>query len=177
MVLELNASTIAIIPPQNINTQTKTIVCMAIKDLTPKQGKVFLDAEVASKGTVREFNKFGKQGKVCDAEIKDETGKMKLTLWNEQVDMINVGDKISIKNGYVGEWQGEMQLSTGKFGSLEVTEKGSGQPAPETGSSAASKPQTKKTEETRSSSDVDDDDDDSDEDDDSLDDVEEEFVE
>jgi replication factor A1 len=150
---------------------------MAIKDLTPKQGKVFLDAEVASKGTVREFNKFGKQGKVCDAEIKDDTGKMKLTLWNEQVDMVNVGDKISIKNGYVGEWQGEMQLSTGKFGSLEVTGKGEGQPAPTAASSTSfSKPSdsSKKTEETRKSTDEEDDGDDDLEE---LDEVEEEFVE
>ena len=46
-----------------------------------------------------------------------------MSLWNEQIDQIKVGDKLFIKNGYVSEWQGEMQLGTGKFGSLEVVEK------------------------------------------------------
>ena len=48
-----------------------------------------------------------------------------LTLWNEQADQINVGDKVHITNGYVGEYQGKLQLSTGKFGALEVV-KGDG---------------------------------------------------
>ena len=101
---------------------------MAIADLQARQGKVDLVAEVIEKGDVREFEKFGKQGKVCDAKIKDDSGDMKLTLWNEQTDMVNVGDKIHITDGYVGEWQGEKQLSTGKFGKLEVVEKGTGAP-------------------------------------------------
>lgn len=93
---------------------------MAIKDLQPRQGKVDIVVEVVEKGEVREFNKFGKTGRVCNATVKDETGEVKLTLWNEQVDQVNAGDKVKITNGYVGEYQGEMQLTTGKFGQLEV---------------------------------------------------------
>jgi ssDNA-binding replication factor A large subunit len=44
---------------------------------------------------------------------------------------VEVGDKIQITNGWVGEYQGEMQLSTGKFGQLKVLEKGSPQPEKE----------------------------------------------
>jgi len=99
---------------------------MAIKDLTPRQGKVFIEADVIAKSSPREFNKFGKAGRVCDAEIKDDTGTIKLTLWNEQVDMVNVGDRVSVKNGYVSEYKGDLQLSTGKFGSLEVIGKSDG---------------------------------------------------
>ena len=43
-----------------------------------------------------------------------------LTLWNEQIEKVKIGNKIAITNGYVGEWQGEKQLTTGKFGTLEV---------------------------------------------------------
>ncbi|RLE39359.1 hypothetical protein DRJ17_01400 [Candidatus Woesearchaeota archaeon] len=93
---------------------------MAIKDLYPKQGKVDLIAEVIEKGEVREFEKFGQKGRVCNAKIKDQTGEIKLTLWNEDIDRVNVGDTIHIKNGYVSEFQGEMQLSAGKYGSMEV---------------------------------------------------------
>lgn len=93
---------------------------MTIKDLQARQGNVNLTAEVAEKADVREFEKFGKKGKVCNAVIKDATGKVKLTLWNEDIDKVNVGDTIKIENGWVNEWQGELQLSTGKFGKLEV---------------------------------------------------------
>ncbi len=93
---------------------------MQIKELKPRQGNADITAEVVEKGDVREFNKFGKTGKVCNAKIQDDSGTISLTLWNEQVDQVKVGDKIHIKNGYVNEWQGELQLTTGKFGSLEV---------------------------------------------------------
>lgn len=97
---------------------------MQIKDLQPRTGKVELTAQVLNKESSREVNKPNFSGKVCNATLKDETGQIKLTLWNEQVDQVNEGDTIKISNGYVSEWQGEMQLSTGKFGKLEVVGKG-----------------------------------------------------
>jgi len=96
---------------------------MNIAELQPKQGKVDVVVQITDKGDIREFNKFGKTGRVCSATIKDDTGSMKLTLWNEQIDEVNVGDKIHVKNGYVSEFKDEKQLSTGKFGTLEVLEK------------------------------------------------------
>ena len=102
---------------------------MQVKDLQARMGKVDITITILDKGSVREFEKFGKQGRVCTATAEDETGKINLTLWNDDIDKINAGDKVQIKNGYVGEYQGELQLSTGKFGQLEVLEKGSEQPA------------------------------------------------
>ena len=93
---------------------------MAIKDLKIREGNVDLVAEVIDKSEVREFQKFGKAGRVCNAKIKDDSGEISLTLWNEDIDKVKIGDKIHITNGWVGEWQGEPQLSTGKFGKLEV---------------------------------------------------------
>ncbi len=97
---------------------------MNIKDLHARQGDVDVVAEVIDKSQPREFDKFGKKGRVCNAKIKDETGSVTLTLWNDEIDSVNVGDKIKITKGYVGEWQGELQLSAGKFGKIEVVEKG-----------------------------------------------------
>ncbi len=97
---------------------------MNIAELQPKQGNVEIIGELTEKGDVREFEKFGKKGQVCNATMKDATGSIKLTLWNEQVTSVNAGDTIKIKNGWVSEWQGEKQLSTGKFGELEVVKAG-----------------------------------------------------
>ncbi|HIH39224.1 TPA: hypothetical protein HA219_00660 [Candidatus Woesearchaeota archaeon] len=102
---------------------------MEIKDLHARQGNVDLTVEVVDKSAPRTFDKFGKQGRVCNAKIKDGSGvTITLTLWNDEIDRIDVGDKIKITNGYVGEWQGELQLSAGKFGKIEVVEKGAGAP-------------------------------------------------
>ncbi|MBS3107157.1 hypothetical protein J4419_05875 [Candidatus Woesearchaeota archaeon] len=102
---------------------------MAIKDLQARQGNVNLTLEIVEKAAPREFEKFGKKGRVCNAKAKDDSGSITLTLWNDDVDTVNVGDKVQIENGWVSEWQGELQLGTGKFGKLTVVEKGTGKPA------------------------------------------------
>lgn len=97
---------------------------MKISELKPKQGKVDIEVEITEVGESKEFAKFGKSGKVANAKAKDSSGKITLSLWNEQVDMVQPGTRIKITNGYVNEWQGEMQLTTGRFGKLEVIEGG-----------------------------------------------------
>ena len=116
---------------------------MAIKDLEPRQGNVDVVVEIVEVGEAREFQKFGKSGKVASATAKDETGEIKLSLWNEQVDQVKAGDKVHITNGYVSEFQGEKQLTTGKFGKLEVVE-GRSSEAPKT---EETKPEIKPEEE------------------------------
>ena len=96
---------------------------MAIKDLEARQGNVNLVVEIVEKGDIREFEKFGKKGRVCNATVKDATGSIKLTLWNDDIEKVKTGDTIKIDNGWVSEWQGELQLSTGKFGKIELMEK------------------------------------------------------
>ena len=96
---------------------------MQIKDLKPKQGNVDVTVDVVDVGEAREFQKFGKAGRVSTAIAKDETGDIKLTLWNEDIDKVKSGDKVHISNGYVNEWQGEMQLTTGRMGKLEIVGK------------------------------------------------------
>ncbi len=93
---------------------------MKISDLQVKMGNAEVEGEIVEKADAREFSKFGKTGRVANAVLQDDSGKVKLSLWNEQVDQVSVGDRIRIKNGYVSEWQGEMQLSTGRMGTLEV---------------------------------------------------------
>jgi len=93
---------------------------MTIKDLKIREGNVNITVDIVDVGDVREFEKFGKAGRVATAVAKDETGDVKLTLWNEQIDQVKAGDKVQITNGYVSEWQGEPQLTTGKMGKLEV---------------------------------------------------------
>jgi len=93
---------------------------MKISDLKVGQGKVDIEAEVKSIEGTRAFSKYGKELKVANAIISDESGNIKLTLWNDEITKVNVGDKIKIINGFVNEFNGEKQITAGKFGKLEV---------------------------------------------------------
>lgn len=104
---------------------------MAIKDLEARQGNVDLIMEIVEKSEPREFEKFGNTGRVCNCKGKDETGTITMTLWNDDIDKVTVGNKVHITNGWVSEWQGELQLSTGKFGKLEVVDNSSTETADE----------------------------------------------
>ena len=91
-----------------------------IAELKAGDGNVDIEATVVSVAEPRTFEKFGREGRVAKAVIKDDSGEITLTLWNDQVDQIKAGKKIKLTKGYVGEFKGERQLSTGKFGALEV---------------------------------------------------------
>ena len=95
---------------------------MEVKDLKPNTGSVDLVLEVVDKDEPRTFEKFGKTGSVCNAKVKDETGEVKMTLWNDDIEKIKVGDKIHIENGWCSEFRDELQISSGKFGKIEVVE-------------------------------------------------------
>ncbi len=93
---------------------------MNIEELKAGQGKVDIEVEVVDISDVRTFSKFGKDGRVATAKVKDESGEIDLTLWNENIDDVSVGDKLKIENGYVSEFQGNTQLTAGKYGTLSV---------------------------------------------------------
>ncbi len=98
-----------------------------VNELQARMGKVELTGTIVKKDESRSFDKFGKAGRVANARVKDATGEVTLTLWNEQCDQVAVGDTVIVHNGWVSEYRGELQLGTGKFGSLEV-KKGDGAP-------------------------------------------------
>ncbi len=93
---------------------------MEIKDLQANQGNVNLELEIIEVEEPRTFEKFGKAGTVCTAKVKDGSGTIKMTLWNEDADKYKAGDKIRLENGWCSEFKGEKQVSAGKFGKITV---------------------------------------------------------
>ena len=66
--------------------------------------------------------KAGGQAQVADAILKDETGQIKLTLWDAQIKMVKAGSKVTIENGYINSFKGENSLNVGKYGKLNIIE-------------------------------------------------------
>lgn len=92
---------------------------MKLSELQPKQGKVEIEVTIIEIQPPRSFSRMGSEGKVASATIQDDSGTMTLTLWNDDIEKFHAGDKIKISNGFVNEWQGQLQLGAGKFGKIE----------------------------------------------------------
>jgi replication factor A1 len=96
-------------------------VTSKIGDLKVGMKKVSLKAEVLEipKSKVV-YTRYGTEARVSNTLIRDETGSMKMSLWNHQISMVHKGDRVEVKNGEVAWFSGEKQLRLGKSGSLSV---------------------------------------------------------
>jgi replication factor A1 len=95
---------------------------LKIRDLRNGMKNVSVEAKVKEKSEAREVMARFKDEthKVATAIIADETGTIKLTLWNEQINQVNVDDTVKVENGYITSFKGEIQLNIGRYGKLTV---------------------------------------------------------
>lgn len=95
---------------------------MKISDIKEGDNEINIEAKVTEKSYAREVrSKYGYRPlMVANATLKDETGAITLTLWNEQISQVKVGDKVKIENGYAKSFRNVLQLSTGKYGKITV---------------------------------------------------------
>lgn len=95
---------------------------MKISELKPGMRRVDIEAHVVSMDQPREVQtKFG-PGQVATVHLKDDSGEVDLTLWNEHIGKVHVGSNVTVQNGYVDSFRGELQLNVGRYGKLEVQE-------------------------------------------------------
>jgi replication factor A1 len=100
-----------------------------IKDLRQGMKHVNLKAQVQEiPKPAQVHTQFGNTVMVVNAMVGDESGKVKLCLWEAQIGQINVGDTIELKNGQVCVFRGEKQLRLGKNGSLTVIQQAEAKP-------------------------------------------------
>jgi replication factor A1 len=109
--------------PSARRTEKREPVDMKIKDLSLGAKWVNLRAKVVEKSNTRTvFSRMGNPLGVSTATISDNTGSVKLPLWNAQISTVSVGDTVQIENGRVKRFRGELQVSVGRKGRLVVVE-------------------------------------------------------
>ncbi len=92
---------------------------MKIADLKGEQSRVDVEGEIVDKSEPRSVNlRAGGTSDVSDCTIRDDSGSIKLTLWGEQINAVEQGDKVRIENGYTKAFRGEVQLNIGRYGKL-----------------------------------------------------------
>jgi len=94
---------------------------MKVKDVRSDSKVDLLELVVKEKSEIRNVSTRNGESRVCDAKCEDdEGGQITLTLWNDEIDKVNVNDKIKIANGWARQFRGNLQVSAGRFGKLEV---------------------------------------------------------
>jgi len=85
------------------------------------RNKINIEGIVSKKEEKRTINKKdGGTVDVADAQLTDDSGEIKLVLWGDEVSSVKEGSKIKITNGYTNTFKGEVSLTKGKYGTLEV---------------------------------------------------------
>jgi len=109
-------------PPVQVKKSIVSKGKMRIKDLVAGTRGVNLVAKVVEKSDPKTvFSRFGTILLVSNITVSDATGSIKVSLWNDQIGTISVGDKVRIENGIVKMFKGEMLLGVSrKFGKLSV---------------------------------------------------------
>ncbi len=98
-----------------------------ISELKAGASNVSVQAKVVKKEDPREVvTKFGKRLSVANITLEDDSGQIPMSLWGNDIGKVSLGDTIEVSNAYVSEFRGAPQLSTGRFGKIEVIEKGEG---------------------------------------------------
>jgi replication factor A1 len=94
---------------------------LQIKDLRVGMKKINLKAKVIEISKPKYVvTKFGNHASVANATISDTTGKIKLCLWNDQINTITTGDTIQIENARISAYRNERQMRIGKNGTLHT---------------------------------------------------------
>jgi len=97
---------------------------LKIKNVTVGMRSVDVTGRVVRISNRRDFERDGKTRGVVNVMLGDETGMLRLPLWDSEIDWIseldvNSGDVISIRNGYIKEnGRGEIEIRLGRFGRM-----------------------------------------------------------
>jgi len=105
-------------PEQPVSPWTK------VADLRAGMRGVNVAARVGLIGGVREFKRRdGSVGKVASVLLEDDSGSIRLNLWDDDVEFLKemrVGDVVAVENGYTRTGLGAVGLNVGQNGRLTI---------------------------------------------------------
>jgi len=94
---------------------------LSIDELRFRMQHVNIKAKVSEKPEKRQIRtRWGAPAFVSNVQITDDSGSIRLSLWNHQIDAVNVGDEVDIRGGHVVQYAGTPQLRLGKKGTLSI---------------------------------------------------------
>lgn len=93
---------------------------MKINEIKRGVSNINIQAKVIDISDSRDVQtKYGKKS-VADATLEDDSGQISLTLWEEKISSIKVGDIVNVAGAYVTEFRDKIQLNIPRTGKLEI---------------------------------------------------------
>ena len=94
-----------------------------VEDLSLGLSDVNLCGKLLDTDSIRTFSRDdGSEGRVSNLKVGDETGRIRVTLWDEQADLaeeLDPGISVEVVDGYVRERDGSLELHVGNRGAVE----------------------------------------------------------
>jgi len=122
--VEVNVSQVEVDEDEEIDVQV--LDAYQVADLTMGASDVDLVGEVLATEEVRTFGRDdGSEGKVSNLVVGDETGRIRVTLWDEKADLadeFSADEVVEITDGYVRERDGSLELHVGNRGSVDAVD-------------------------------------------------------
>ena len=95
---------------------------MKINEIKRGMSSISVEGKIVDKSEPRRVRtRYGPRS-VADVTLQDETGSIKLSLWEEKIDSVSIGDKVKVGGAYVTEFKNQLQLNIPQSGKLETTE-------------------------------------------------------
>ena len=93
-----------------------------IRDATEEDRAYIIEGSVESISKPREVfsKKSNKYHQVADVMLKDDSGTVKLVLWDDMIRQVKRDERIRIETAYVSMFRDELQLNVSKFGRIAI---------------------------------------------------------
>lgn len=96
---------------------------MKAGNIKPEMRRIDLDLKIVEIEEPRPYvSRAGREGRVTTAIGEDDSGQIKISLWDNDIDRVKVGNTIRIRNGYARLFRDEIHVSAGMYGKLEIAE-------------------------------------------------------
>ena len=119
--LEVSASKVE--PDDEADVDVQVLDTYRVEDLSLGASDVDLVGQVLDTDTVRTFDRDdGSEGRVANLTVGDETGRTRVTLWDDKADLVeefDAGEVVEVGDGYVRERDGDLELHVGDRGTVE----------------------------------------------------------
>jgi len=119
--IEVSADQVEVDNDEDVDVQVQDEY--RVEDLSLGISDVNLTGEVLGTEDVRTFDRDdGSEGRVSNVVLGDETGRVRVTLWDEQAETateLSQGEVVEVVDGYVRERDGSLELHVGERGAVE----------------------------------------------------------
>jgi len=122
--LEVSADKVE--PDDDAEVDVQVLDTYRVEDLSLGASDVDLVGQVLDTDSVRTFDRDdGSEGRVANLTLGDETGRIRVTLWDEKADLattFDAGEVVEVGDGYVRDRDGDLELHVGNRGTVEAVD-------------------------------------------------------